>query len=122
MLYIYLGECNAVDNYPTFCPSWKSYGFCRYTWVQENCKKTCTCGGTDISPVNCIWTPWSHWGPCSEYCGGGIKKATRGKWIQESNGGTCSGSREKKKSCNKHPCTGEISFTFSRRNYAKNST
>jgi len=67
--------------------------------------------------VNCQWSNWSAWESCSKSCGGGTQTSTRSKTVQETNGGTCSGSSERSKSCNSQSCPagqgpGEFSSTL----------
>ena len=64
------------------------------------------------APVNCQWSNWTAWGSCSESCDGGTQTSTRSKTVWETNGGTCSGSSERSRSCNSQSCPGEISFTY----------
>ena len=60
--------------------------------------------------VNCQWSNWSAWGICSKSCDGGTQTSTRSKTVWETNGGTCSGSSERSRSCNSQSCPGEIPF------------
>jgi hypothetical protein len=55
--------------------------------------------------VNCQWSDWSEFSSCSEFCGGGTKSRTRSKVVEESNGGSCSGSNNDTISCNTGNCT-----------------
>ena len=42
-----IAPCEAVDTADTSsCAGWKAEGYCSHTyvsWMNENCKKTCTC-------------------------------------------------------------------------------
>jgi len=57
----------------------------------------------DSCGIHCQWNPW-QWGPCSKTCGTGTKNATRTKLVEESNGGTCTGSDTKTDTCATNGC------------------
>ena len=60
----------------------------------------------------CEWGSWTE-GRCDRTCGGGVRKDTRRKLIQEQNGGYCPGGDYRIESCNTQQCPGEsFLFTF----------
>jgi hypothetical protein len=54
------------------------------------CRDMPACG--TVSPVNCVWGPWSSWGQCSSTCGSGTQTQKRSIAVQASYGGApCQG-------------------------------
>ena len=58
-------------------------------------------------PVNCEWSAWKI-GECSATCGKGTRKETRSKFVEENNGGVCSGDSEAREECNERDCPGNL--------------
>ena len=60
-----------------------------------------------ILSVNCEWSSWSSFSPCTKTCGGGTRHETRHITSTENlekYGGTCSGTFERTKDCNTKSC------------------
>ena len=57
--------------------------------------------------VNCEWTDWQI-GQCSVTCGGGTRRNTRSKKVEEKNGGMCTGDLTAQEDCNDQSCPGNI--------------
>ena len=55
-------------------------------------------------PLECKWGKWSEWSKCTKTCGGGETSKTRKKIATGTNGGFCSGSAFKSKTCNEQRC------------------
>ena len=54
----------------------------------------------------CEWGSWTE-GSCDKTCGGGKRKDTRIKLVQEQNGGECLDGDTRVGSCNPQQCPGE---------------
>ena len=57
-----------------------------------------------IAALECEWGHWSSWSKCTKSCGGGTTTTQRKKISGGANGGFCSGSDFKSKSCNTQHC------------------
>ena len=57
--------------------------------------------------VNCVWSEWEGWSPCSKTCEGGIRKSQRSV-VQKAmhDGMDCDGDAEKEELCYPDPCPG----------------
>ena len=54
----------------------------------------------------CEWGSWTE-GSCDRTCGGGVRKDTRIKLVQEQNGGQCPDGDYRIENCNQQQCPGE---------------
>ena len=55
--------------------------------------------------VDCKWSIWSGWKPCSKSCGDGVKERTRQVQTHAQNGGSeCQGLTSQTQSCNDIEC------------------
>ena len=70
-------------------------------------------GGLIVKIVlDCQWSPWSQWRPCSQSCQGGQQLRTRiVTRKQVGDGQTCEGGPEQSRGCNKWQCPGEWYYT-----------
>eukprot|EP00928_Gymnodinium_smaydae_P043542 TRINITY_DN2914_c0_g2_i3.p1 TRINITY_DN2914_c0_g2~~TRINITY_DN2914_c0_g2_i3.p1 ORF type:complete len:2033 (+),score=334.18 TRINITY_DN2914_c0_g2_i3:329-6427(+) len=60
---------------------------------------------TDPCPVDCEWTDWGEWGPCSASCGGGERARQRKKKAHSRHGGAkCLGNNRALEWCGTNPC------------------
>ena len=59
--------------------------------------------------INCVWNAWAI-GTCSKTCGTGTRTNTRTKQVEESNGGSCTGSPTMTEICNQHECPGNDDY------------
>ena len=58
--------------------------------------------------MNCAWSQWGDWGPCSVSCGDGWKPRTRRVVTEAQNGGIqCQGDGIETGRCKKKDCTGQ---------------
>ena len=58
--------------------------------------------------VNCAWSAWSNWDPCSKTCGGGTHQRTRSVGVVVANGGSnCTGNSVESDVCNTNSCPGK---------------
>jgi len=56
-------------------------------------------------PINCEWSAFSTWTPCSQDCGGGYQMRTRKIAVEPENGGrSCEGCATDSRACNDQPC------------------
>ena len=91
------------------CWKWLNDGYCsgQYaSWMKRNCRKSCNkCLQT--TKVNCKWSSWGRWEPCSKTCGQGTQVRTRTIVKKAKNGGRkCAGKNKASKPCNKGQCSG----------------
>lgn len=60
---------------------------------------------TQLCPVDCVWSAYSHWTPCSQNCGGGYQMRSRRVAVEDANGGkACAGCATDSRACNSEPC------------------
>ncbi|KAF0028339.1 hypothetical protein F2P81_019426 [Scophthalmus maximus] len=72
---------------------------------------TCVCQGgafnctSESCDVDCVWSSWSEWSPCSASCGSGRQSSTRSV-LQPSEyaGAPCEGPQERTKTCTAPDC------------------
>ncbi|AWP20966.1 putative SCO-spondin-like [Scophthalmus maximus] len=80
------------------------------TAIQHLCN-TCVCQGgafnctSESCDVDCVWSSWSEWSPCSASCGSGRQSSTRSV-LQPSEyaGAPCEGPQERTKTCTAPDC------------------
>ena len=59
--------------------------------------------------VDCLWSTWSDWTPCSKTCGDGVKDKSRQVQTPAQNtGAPCNGPTRQVKSCNDQDCPGKL--------------
>lgn len=63
-------------------------------------------------PVNCTWTVWGQWGPCSMTCGGGSRSCDRVVDQLAQHGGDCLGDSTKEETCNEILCLPAVDCTW----------
>ena len=67
-------------------------------------KNTKRCN-TTACPVDCAWSDWGEWSPCSKSCGGGTRTRTREiKQNAENGGKACPAKSTDMSDCNTQPC------------------
>uniref|UniRef100_UPI00398EE55D hemicentin-1-like n=1 Tax=Pristiophorus japonicus TaxID=55135 RepID=UPI00398EE55D len=64
--------------------------------------------GTDLCPVNGVWSPWQRWSECSMSCGGGKRFRRRQCSSPPPNGSgrACPGESVETGGCSRRPCPG----------------
>lgn len=120
------GVCNAFAcPIPCTFSSWSLWGGCSKTCGTGGLKRRtrrqvgpqhggAPCNGANseddkcnafMCPVDCSYTKWGGWGPCSRTCGGGIRLREREYLLQAQNGGAaCPGSPAEVLACNVEEC------------------
>ena len=53
-----------------------------------------------------LWSPWSHWSPCTASCDGGMQQRSRKCNRPLFGGVNCIGDTSQNRKCNVHPCKG----------------
>jgi len=86
------------DRWGSACYTYKSYYGCNYSSIRKGCANSC-----NACPRNCEWSSWQE-GQCDKTCGGGKRKVSRTKLVQERNGGYCYGRSYKIERCNINTC------------------
>ena len=117
------------DRWGSACSTYKSYYGCNYSSIRKGCANLCNacrkflsnatiliCNLDRFQPWslsiqelfsilarNCEWSSWQE-GQCDKTCGGGKRKVSRTKLVQERNGGYCYGRSYKIERCNMNIC------------------
>ena len=66
---------------------------------------------TIYNTVNCEWSAFSSWTPCSQDCGGGYQMRTRKIAVEPENGGrSCEGCATDSRACNDQPCASKYEY------------
>ena len=67
----------------------------------------------NVQQVNCKWSAYKDWSPCSVSCGGGVQTKIRRVIRRQRNGGKrCRGKNTKIRSCGEASCQKNSSFLF----------
>merc|ERR1711962_1685971 len=88
---------NVPDRWCSRIRLWRSNKLSGY--MKQACHGSCP----QFCPKPCEWGSWTE-GHCDRTCGGGVRKDTRRKLIQEQNGGYCPGGDYRIESCNTQQC------------------
>ena len=84
------GDCSAAWGGGKACSD--------FSWVDSQQCNAQAC------PVDCSFTAWSPWEPCSATCGSGISSRIRAVTVPASAGGVACPHLRETQSCNSHPC------------------
>mmetsp|Transcript_87137 Transcript_87137/g.154240 ORF Transcript_87137/g.154240 Transcript_87137/m.154240 type:complete len:1080 (-) Transcript_87137:69-3308(-) len=72
-------------------------------------KKDCSLGAC---AVDCVWSLWSDWSPCTKSCGGGFTSRKRQELIPASTGGLfCNGAAYEETVCEAKPCAVDCAWS-----------
>eukprot|EP00746_Dinoflagellata_sp_MGD_P149407 gnl/MRDRNA2_/MRDRNA2_81439_c0_seq1.p1 gnl/MRDRNA2_/MRDRNA2_81439_c0~~gnl/MRDRNA2_/MRDRNA2_81439_c0_seq1.p1 ORF type:complete len:3654 (+),score=523.54 gnl/MRDRNA2_/MRDRNA2_81439_c0_seq1:90-11051(+) len=64
--------------------------------------------GDEEAVVDCTWTSWTTWSPCTASCGGGYQVRSRSPNAPKNGGRPCDGNFEDYVSCNQQECTAMV--------------
>jgi len=101
--YGYGGQTSCQDTWGSCSLVMTHYGGCNSPQYGGYMKQACHGSCPQFCPKPCEWGSWTE-GSCDRTCGGGVRKDTRRKLIQEQNGGYCPGGDYRIESCNTQQC------------------